>query len=164
MTEIFAKTDALISDLNTQETDLSKIVLDACELFEPLADNKGIDISHSIEPHCVINGNTSNLQRMFGNLLENALKYTRQRGKVEINLQRQGKDIFIQVSDNGIGIEPADQIRVFDRFFRCDISRSEAGCGLGLSLARAIARAHGGDISLDSKPRRGSVFTVALPG
>ena len=70
---------------------------------------------------------------------------------------------MISVKDTGIGISPSDLPRIFERFYRCDQSRSQAGIGLGLSLARAIARAHGGDITATSLPNQGSTFTVTLP-
>lgn len=159
-----AETEAGAVDLDKQETDISQIVLDACELYEPVAEDKGIRITHKIEPGCRVLGNISYLQRMLGNLLENSLKYTRKQGEIDIKLERQGREVLIKVADTGVGIEADDQLRVFDRFFRCDASRTEPGCGLGLSLARAIARAHGGDISLSSDTNTGTVFTIALPG
>lgn len=159
-----AETEAGAVDLDKQETDISQIVLDACELYEPVAEDKGIRITHKIELGCRVLGNISYLQRMLGNLLENSLKYTRKQGEIDIKLERQGREVLIKVADTGVGIEADDQLRVFDRFFRCDASRTEPGCGLGLSLARAIARAHGGDISLSSDTNTGTVFTIALPG
>ena len=67
------------------------------------------------------------------------------------------------VSDTGVGISEADLLHIFERFYRCDQSRSEPGTGLGLSLARAIARAHGGDITVTSTVNQGSTFTITLP-
>jgi signal transduction histidine kinase len=72
--------------------------------------------------------------------------------------------VTITVKDSGIGISEKDMPRIFERFYRCDPSRSEAGIGLGLSFARAIARAHGGDISVTSMTDQGSTFIVTLPG
>ena len=74
-----------------------------------------------------------------------------------------GGSVAITVQDTGIGISAADLPRIFERFYRCDQSRSVAGTGLGLSLARAIARAHGGDISVSSRPGEGATFSVTLP-
>jgi signal transduction histidine kinase len=74
-----------------------------------------------------------------------------------------GGNAVIKVKDTGIGISDQDLPRIFERFYRCDQSRSEAGTGLGLSLARAIARAHGGDITAESRPGEGSTFTAPLP-
>jgi len=158
-----AETEAGVLDLDKHETDISLILHDACELFEPLAEDKGIEMTCRIESDCRVTGNNSYLQRMLANLLDNALKYTKPDGRVGIKLEKDGGKILINVSDTGAGIEEDDQKRVFDRFFRCDTSRSESGCGLGLSLARAIARAHGGDIIITSNPDGGSIFTVTLP-
>jgi signal transduction histidine kinase len=71
--------------------------------------------------------------------------------------------VSLSVSDTGVGISEKDRPRVFERFYRCDPSRSEAGIGLGLSFARAIARAHGGDITVTSEVGQGSTFTITLP-
>ena len=84
-------------------------------------------------------------------------------GKVEINLDKNDNHIKITITDTGIGIPAADQQRVFDRFFRCDQSRSEDGCGLGLSFSRAVARSHNGDITLTSVAGTGSVFVISIP-
>jgi signal transduction histidine kinase len=104
------------------------------------------------------------IQRMLANLLDNAIKYTPSAGKVSVSVQEHdGREVAISVRDTGIGILPNDLPHVFERFYRCDQSRSEAGIGLGLSLARAIAQAHGGDIAVTSSLNEGSTFTVTLP-
>jgi len=82
---------------------------------------------------------------------------------VEVILVCTGQNIEITVLDTGVGIPENDQTRVFDRFFRCDQSRTYSGCGLGLSFSRAIARSHGGEINLSSSLERGSSFTIKLP-
>jgi signal transduction histidine kinase len=100
---------------------------------------------------------------MLANLLDNALKYTLPGGCINTCMSLEGEYISIAVNDNGIGISEDSQARIFDRSFRCDSSRSESGFGLGLSLARAVARSHGGDILVSSVPDEGSTFTVTLP-
>jgi signal transduction histidine kinase len=105
------------------------------------------------------------IQRMIANLLDNAIKYTPAGGSIEVTISTGTNDaVAIAVKDTGVGISEKDMPRIFERFYRCDPSRSEAGIGLGLSFARAIARAHGGDISVFSKPGKGSTFTVTFPG
>ena len=104
------------------------------------------------------------LQRMLANLLDNAIKYTPAGGEVSVTLsESQEEGAAIDVADTGIGISPQDLPRIFERFYRGDESRSQPGIGLGLSLARAIARAHGGDITVTSTVNRGTVFSVTLP-
>ena len=158
-----AEAEAGVGHTIKREVDISKLTEDACELFEPVADEKGVQMSIKIEPDCRLLGDRQNLQRMVANLLDNALKYTPERGKVSVDLAHKPKQVEIAVADTGIGIPESDRQRVFERFFRCDHSRSEQGCGLGLSFARAVARAHGGEISLSSAPGASSVFTIALP-
>jgi signal transduction histidine kinase len=113
----------------------------------------------------VISGDARMVQRLIANLIDNALKYTPTSGSVDVAVfQGTGDGAVITVQDTGIGISVEDLPRIFERFYRCDQSRSVAGTGLGLSLARAIARAHGGEITVTSQPGKGSVFTVTLPG
>lgn len=107
----------------------------------------------------------SELYRLVFNLLLNAIHYTPSGGEVVLSLSREGHQALLQVRDNGIGISPADQRRLFDRFFRSDggRSRSQGGTGLGLSIAAAIVRRHQGEITVSSKPGAGSLFSVRLP-
>lgn len=110
-------------------------------------------------------GVESELYRLVSNLLQNAILYTPQGGDVILSLRREGKHALMQVQDSGIGITPADQQRIFDRFFRSDPGRSrrQGGTGLGLSIVAAIVRRHQGQISVTSKVGSGSVFAVTLP-
>jgi signal transduction histidine kinase len=112
-----------------------------------------------------ISGDNRLIQRMIANLLDNAIKYTPAGGSIEVMVDTVNEDsVAITVKDTGIGISEKDRARIFERFYRCDPSRSAAGIGLGLSFARAIARAHGGDIKVTSTPEQGSTFTVTFPG
>jgi len=158
-----AEAEAGIGNTRREEIDISRLTEDACELFEPVAEEKSIELTHNLEPGCKIYGNKQNLQRMLANMLDNALKYTPPDGKISIQLLCKDPGITITIKDTGIGIPHADQHRVFDRFFRCDQSRSKEGCGLGLSFSRAVARAHGGEIKLSSVPTKSSAFTISIP-
>jgi Signal transduction histidine kinase len=158
-----AEAESGVGNSPKEHVDMSELAEEACELFEPVAEEKNIKISVKLEPDCRLYGSKHNLQRMIANLLDNALKYTPPEGKVRINLDKNSHDIMITVTDTGIGIPLSDQQRVFERFFRCDHSRSEEGCGLGLSFSRAVARAHGGDITMTSIPGESSTFIINLP-
>jgi len=109
-------------------------------------------------------GVESELYRLVSNLLQNAIQYTPSGGEVVLRLRREGNLGLLQVQDSGIGISPADQQRIFDRFFRSDPGRSrqQGGTGLGLSIVASIVRRHHGQISVASVPGSGSVFTVKL--
>ncbi len=100
---------------------------------------------------------------MAANLLDNAVKYTPAGGDIEIHVSASPEAITLMVNDTGIGISPEVMPHVFDRFYRGDTSRSTPGSGLGLSLARTIVQAHGGEITVTSLPHEGSRFTVVLP-
>jgi heavy metal sensor kinase len=153
------------ADRTRQEPmELSDLVHDACELFRPLAEDREVNLECLPLSPVWIDGDRSRVQRLFANILDNAIKYTPAGGSVSI--ARSGdssRRIDVEIRDTGIGIAPADLPHVFERFYRCDQSRSRTGSGLGLSLARAIARAHGGDIVVRSAPGKGSSFTVSLP-
>jgi len=146
--------------------DLATLILDACELFLPLAEDKSIELRRQVNGAAQIHGDQRMLQRMAANLIDNALKYTHAGGKVSVELHRQSSD-FVQltVADSGVGISQEDQSKIFQRFFRGDQSRSLAGAGLGLSLVQAVVRAHGGEIdhfSADSQGRRIRLMHISL--
>lgn len=158
-----AEAEAGTAVFSDKDIDITALVQDACELFEPVAEDKHILLTVATISDCHTRGNTQQLQRMLANLLDNAVKYTLDGGRIETALALDKDHITITVSDNGIGISESSLARIFDRSYRCDASRSESGFGLGLSLARAIARSHGGDITVASIPDEGSTFTVTLP-
>jgi signal transduction histidine kinase len=157
------ETEAGISDFKTDIVDLKKLITDACELFQPVADEKHIRLITQLPDDIKIRGDKGKLQRLVTNLLENAVKYTDAGGKVTVSVSKDKKNIHIVFSDTGIGISETDLSKIFDRFYRCDNSRSQPGNGLGLCLAKAIVKAHGGDIRVQSRLTQGSTFTVSLP-
>ena len=161
---VISKTEAGVNKLDAKELDIGAVVRDACELFQSPAEDKDLKLVCDALGNFVISGDNRLIQRMIANLLDNAIKYTPAGGSVEVTVDTGDNDtVAITVKDTGIGISGKDVPHIFERFFRCDPSRSEAGIGLGLSLARAIARAHGGDISVSSNLEQGSTFTVNLP-
>jgi signal transduction histidine kinase len=103
------------------------------------------------------------IYRVVAILLDNAVKYTSEGGVVSVNVGREDGQVRLAVSDTGVGIPADDLPRVFERFYRADPARSEGGAGLGLSIARQIARAHGGEIEAQSKPGKGSAFVLRIP-
>ena len=161
---VISKTDAGVNQLDAIEMNFGELARDACELFQASAEGKGLRLTCDVSGNFNISGDNRLLQRMIANLLDNAIKYTPAGGKVEVAVYAENNQaIALRVKDSGIGISTKDRHRIFERFYRCDPSRSEAGIGLGLSFARAVARAHGGDIAVTSELNQGSTFTFTLP-
>jgi len=161
---MISKTESGVDKLSFERIDLANLVREACELFEPTAEDKSVTLSCEVPQKSHLVGDNRTIQRMLSNLLDNAIKYTPSGGTVSVSVsENDERNIVITVKDTGIGISPNDLPRIFDRFYRCDQSRTTLGIGLGLSLARAIARAHGGDITVTSLLNQGSIFTVTLP-
>ncbi|PIE67237.1 MAG: two-component sensor histidine kinase [Deltaproteobacteria bacterium] len=163
---MISKTDAGTDEIAAEPVDIADIVRDAAALFAPLAEDQGVRITCDMPDCLMVEGDRKLLQRVIANLLDNAIKYTPTPGTIDISaIDGKSKDSTVNVSikDTGVGIHPDNLPRIFDRFFRCDQSRSTEGAGLGLSLARSVARSHGGDILADSRLGKGSVFTLRLP-
>jgi heavy metal sensor kinase len=161
-----SESEAGVRRLNYKTINLNQMIEEACELFTPLSEDKKIKLIRTIPTDLVLYADKRKIQRVLANLIDNAIKYTNIDGEVSISAQNHHQNlsyIAIQVSDTGIGISDRDRPFIFERFFRCDQSRTESGTGLGLSLARAFARAHGGDIVVESSEEKGSVFTLTLP-
>jgi len=154
------------SELARESFDLRQVLQGVVKQFRPTAEDRGIELKIQVPaaaaPHL---GDREALGQLVGNLLDNALKYTPAGGEVWIRLRRQGGETTIEVQDTGIGIEPQDQERIFERFYRVDKARSRelGGTGLGLSIVKHIARAQGGYVTVDSVPGAGSTFRVFLP-
>jgi signal transduction histidine kinase len=121
-----------------------------------------IDVSRNLPP---VFGDEDALATVLLNLLENACTYTRSEKRISLQAYRAGDTVVFEVEDNGIGIAPRDQKRVFRRFYQVDrrLSRESGGCGLGLSIVDFIVKAHGGAVGLRSEVGVGSTFRVSLP-
>jgi heavy metal sensor kinase len=145
---------------------LNEVVNECARAARVLAMQKGLRLNvRGSLPEVLVSGDDEMLKRMLLNLLDNAVKYTAPGGEIGVTLELQNGRARLVVADTGFGIPAEDQARIFDRFYRVDKARSRAlgGAGLGLSIARWIAEAHGGMISVESAVGRGSTFTVELP-
>lgn len=168
---LLAETEDLSSFNATpsEPIDLSAVVSQSCDMFEPVAESKGIRYRVQIEPNVQVHGNRLHLRQIFNNLIDNALKFTPEKGEVQIELKSspQTQSIQFSVSDTGVGIAAEELPKLFQRFYRGDRNRRrESGIrstGLGLSICRAVAQAHGGSIEVSSALNQGSKFTVSFP-
>ena len=143
--------------------DLGDIVRDISDLYSYTADDKRIDFSVTIEPGLYVSVDVNRIRQVFANLLDNAMKYTPESGRVEVRGRRNVDRVEISVGDTGVGIGEYDLPHIWDRLYRADRSRSNPGFGLGLGLVKAIVEAHGGTVRVDSALDKGSTFTASLP-
>lgn len=143
-----------------QVLDLSRLVEELCQ-EQPYPPER---LLRQVEPGLTVRGEPALLSRLLQNLIDNAFKYGKPEGHVWVSLTRSWDELLLSVKDDGIGIPPELQEKVWQRFFQADPSRSEAGgAGLGLAMVDQIARAHGGSMSLESIADLGSTFTLHLP-
>jgi signal transduction histidine kinase len=133
------------------------------DFFRPLAADAGVQLALEPADPVTLPGDPSWLHQLFANLLHNAVKYTPAGGRIELTIAPEEDRVVVIVRDTGVGIDPEQASRVFEPFYRMAAQPEAPGVGLGLSLAREIARAHGGEITLESAPGSGSTFTVWLP-
>lgn len=156
-----AHSDAPYVQINTS-IDLAELVFDVAATLQPLAEAKQIGLTCTTNPDLQIWGDRDALIRVFANLVDNAIKYTRQ-GTISVRAARDHSMIKICIADTGIGIAPADVPHIFDRFYRVDAARTAGGTGLGLAIARDLIHAHNGTIEINSTLGVGSTLTVRLP-
>lgn len=136
-----------------QVFDAADLAADMAELYEPAAEDKGLEFSAEIERGLMIEGNQPFLAQALANVIDNAIKYTPTGGAVMLRARRRSSgEIEYSVTDTGPGVPAEDRERVVQRFVRLDNSRSEAGSGLGLSLVSAVLEAHAGRVQLDEGP------------
>jgi heavy metal sensor kinase len=163
---LLAESDAGRPEPSEQSTDLAAAVRKSAEMFHGAAEACGVELVVPRLDPAVVPGEESALRQVLNNLLDNALEFTPEGGRVTVEVRR-GAEAELVVEDTGTGIAPADLPRVFDRFYRGDRSRQRRGggrgSGLGLSICQAIVTGLGGRIDVVSEPGRGSRFTVVLP-
>jgi two-component system sensor histidine kinase SenX3 len=152
---------------------IDEILADALDRVDELTSRRGVGVS-MLDPVSIdggrtgairISGDRRQLVSAVGNLVENAVKYSREGGTVQVRVTRSGDRVEIAVADQGIGIPQRDLDRIFERFYRVDRARSRAtgGTGLGLSIVRHVATNHGGEVLVASTEGEGSTFVLRLP-
>lgn len=158
-----ARIDA--GELELAEVDLAALVAECVEAQAPRTETADVELELNAAGSPAVRGDRTRLAQLVDNLVSNAVKFTKQGGRVAIGVREENGRAVIEVADNGIGIPADEQGRLFDRFFRSSTATAEAiqGSGLGLTIAKAIVDAHGGDISMQSEEGVGTTFRVELP-
>lgn len=162
---MLARIDHRELTIEQERVDLLPLLEVTAAEITALAAERGVRIECDLHETQPIRGDAVMLVQVFLNLLENAIKYNSENGAVRLRLQEKPGQVRIDVTDTGIGIPDGEQKHIFDRFYRVDkqFSRRQGGAGLGLSLARQIVELHGGRITVQSVPGKGSTFSVFLP-
>ena len=148
--------------LNLERCSISSLLEEVTDLYQLVAEEKSIQIKSLFISPGYVEVDPNRMRQAFANLVDNAVKYTPNGGLVEIECNTKDGQVLVMIRDNGIGIPPAEQNRIWERLYRGDASRSQRGLGLGLSLVKAVVEAHAGTIALKSEPGKGSEFTVRL--
>ena len=162
----FSRIEAGRKEYEFKETNLSDLVRSTLDSYRFQIEQNGFafeeNISRDIPP---VNVDREAIARSLLNLVNNALKYSKDKKYIGVNLYRANGSVKLEVCDHGIGISPTEQEKIFEKFYRCGdpLVHNIKGSGLGLSLVRHIARAHGGDVQVESAPEKGSKFTIELP-
>lgn len=161
---LLARFDAGSAGMDRQTVDLTQLLADVCEDIDLLAAAHHVALRSNIAPGIVLCGDAAHLRRALLALLDNAVRHNRDSGDVSCQLLRAGSKAEIRIRNTGTGIPAEARPQLFQRFFRVDPARSRGGHGLGLSLAREIVRAHGGDLVLSDRSSAGlTEFIVTLP-
>jgi PAS domain S-box-containing protein len=145
--------------------ELDTVVRTEAENLRPVAAEKQVRMELALPPHpVVVRGNAEKLVQLVDNLLMNAIKYNEEGGSVRVVLREEGGQVQLEVSDSGVGMAREQMAKIFNRFYRAEVSGSGRleGLGIGLSLVQEIVRLHGGDIRVESQPGVGTTFTVTL--
>ena len=160
-----AKMDVEKGALAKEPVRLDKVLADRHEHFKRLAFDSAVQLDILENRPVMVLGDQVRLSQLIYNLIDNANKYTPRGGKVELRLGQDGQTVIFRVKDTGVGISPEDLPYIFDRFYRVDKARTRevGGAGLGLSICKEIAEAHGGTLEVLSVHGEGSTFTASLP-
>lgn len=160
---LLARADAGRQVVQREPVQLSELIQMVAETEAEQAEPRQITVTTDLEPDVVVAGDETLLMRLVINLTENAIHYGRPGGRVRLTLRRRDGWAVGTVEDDGIGIAPEDQEKIWQRFWQADPARSGGGAGLGLSMVQWIVRAHGGRVTVQSTPGTGSVFTFFIP-
>jgi signal transduction histidine kinase len=158
-----AEAEAGTLRLERRTVDLNQLLREVVELYEFVAEEKKVQVTAHLPASCEASVDATRMRQAFGNLLDNAIKYTPEGGAVTITARHEPGRAIVCFRDTGIGIPAEEQGRIWDRLYRGDKSRSQRGLGLGLSVVKAVVEAHGGTAAVTSAAGQGAEFTVTLP-
>jgi two-component system phosphate regulon sensor histidine kinase PhoR len=145
--------------------DIEQIIKDTLALIKARADEKSINLAYRCENLRPVHGDPKSIEEVFSNLVTNAINYSPESGNVDVTAQGLGEYMEIKVKDTGVGIDPEELPKIFDKFYRVKHpkTRQVMGTGLGLAIVKGIIDAHRGTIDVESIPDKGTTFRILLP-
>ena len=155
--------EAGMMQLRRERIDLCQLLREVIELYEYVAEERKVGVRGDFLEPCEVSVDPNRVRQVFANLLDNAIKYTPEGGRVTITTRNEPGQVVVLFRDTGIGIPAEEQDKIWARLYRGDKSRSQRGLGLGLSLVKAVVEAHDGKATVTSKPGEGAEFAVVLP-
>ncbi len=158
-----SEAEAGMMNLHRELTSIPALLHQVIELYDLISEEKHITITTDFAPECRASVDPTRLSQVFANLLDNALKYTPDGGRVRLTCQAAANTVTITLHDTGMGIPAADQPHIWERLYRGDKSRTQRGLGLGLSLVKAIVEAHHGTVAVTSDAGQGAEFVITVP-
>lgn len=158
-----SEAEAETLNLYPREINLRDLIQDSVKQYDFMLEGKGLGLNLHFCKDLIILADADRLSQAMNNLIDNAIKYTLDGGKIDITTRDNSRSVHITIKDDGIGIHPDDLNRIFERLYRADKSRSTKGLGLGLSLVKAVLQAHGSEIKVQSKPGQGAEFHILFP-
>ena len=161
-----AQSDNFVHEVALKTIDLCDLVVNGCRRVEDLAESSGILLDWHLPSETIhIEGDELLLQRLLGMLPENAIRHTPESGEIRAEVSLVADNAIVTVRDTGVGMSEDVRLHVFNRFYQADLRerKSTAGSGLGLSIGRWIADAHGAELMVESIPLKGSVFQIKFP-
>jgi signal transduction histidine kinase len=162
----FSRIEAGRKEYRFAPTSVARIVSDVLEAYRFQIEQQGFELSVDVEPGLPeVEADSEALGQALLNLVNNAIKYSRETKSIALSVRRAGERVAISVADKGIGVPKAEQRKIFEKFYRGEASlvHETKGSGLGLSLVEHIMEAHGGTVEIESAPGKGSTFTLVLP-
>jgi len=155
--------EAGMMKLQRARIDLCQLLQEVIELYEYVAEERKVGVRGDFLEPCEVSVDPTRLRQVFANLLDNAIKYTPEGGRVTVTTRNEPGQVVVLFNDTGVGIPPEEQDKIWTRLYRGDKSRSQRGLGLGLSLVKAVVEAHEGKVNVTSKAGEGAEFAVSLP-
>ncbi len=159
-----SKIEAGRMDLQVTSFSLPEVLQNVEALLRERATRQGISLGLEVDPSTgVIEADERMVKQVLFNLLSNALKFTPKGGHVDVAAHTEGKEVVVSVHDDGVGVDPADQARIFEEFQQVGTSNLQEGTGLGLAISRRFVELHGGSLRVESEAGQGSTFTFTIP-